>query len=175
MLARKFGRGSNISRVLLAAAVSLIAGAATAQTLSPAMPQRKAPSRDSMTTPLPGKPSNPKASIFGTSNAPSGPQSLKVRYLTDINNPVTLLADGLTFDCASEPGAPTPVTACTAQTSSTSVDLSATYGKSSPLTPIQPKISGKQWNGACAGTSGDTCHLTMTSSQTVGIDFYAKP
>lgn len=103
------------------------------------------------------------------------PQRLTVRYLVDAAFPVTLMADGMTFDCAAEKNSPTPVMACTAQANGRYVDLRAFYGKTSPIAPIAPRVSGKQWNGACAGTSGDTCRIAMIGPQTVGIDFYAKP
>ena len=102
-------------------------------------------------------------------------QTLTVRYLVDPGYPVTLLADGQTFACAPEPGAPTPVTACTTKANGRYVDLRAMYGQGTPLAPILPHVAGKQWNGACAGTAGDICRVAMAGPQVVGIDFYAKP
>jgi len=128
----------------------------------------------SMTTSLPGTTSNPKSSTIA-SKPKLVPNLLTVRYLVDPAYPVTLTAAGLTFGCAPEPNSPTPMIACAAQANAGHVDLSASYGKGSPLAPILPKVSGGQWKGACAGTSGDTCSLTMNGPQSVGIDFYAKP
>lgn len=162
----------NPSAILLAVTATLLGGPPQSRTPLPSPKHNGTPSRSAIVA---GS-SQGKPTAFITAETPKlMPQTLTVRFLTDTAYPVTLVAEGLTFACAPEPGSPTPVTACTAQVIGNHVDLTAYYGIGTPLAPVLPRVSGKQWNGACAGTTGDSCQIAMSGPQTVGIDFYAKP
>ena len=105
---------------------------------------------------------------------------LSVHYTLIGGTKMTLTTPSGSFTCAPPPSFPAglPTANCTLAVSrGSSVALMANYmisgavaatGKDKPMT-------GKQWQGACAGTISDTCTLAMTEDRTVEISPYAAP
>lgn len=121
------------------------------------------------------------AQKLGASHLPPRPRYalLTVRYMSIGGTRMTLSTPAGTFTCA-PPSLPVglPMANCTLAVPRVStVALTAHYlilgpvaqtGKGRPMT-------GKQWQGACAGTASDTCTLAMTQDRTVEISPYAAP
>ena len=104
---------------------------------------------------------------------------LSVRYVVVADTKMTLSTPAGTFACAPQGvGVGMPMATCTlAVPRGSTVALTANFLIFSPVaqTGNGKPMTGKQWQGACTGTAGDTCTLSMTEDRAVQISPYAAP
>lgn len=105
---------------------------------------------------------------------------LTVRYVAVAGTTMSLSTPAGTFVCVPPSGvvAGLPSYTCTlAVPRLSTVALTAAFAISSPIaaTGKGKPMTGKQWQGDCAGTLSDTCTLDMAQARTVEIMPYAAP
>lgn len=105
---------------------------------------------------------------------------LSVRYTLIGGTKMTLTTAAGSFTCVPPPSFPAglPTANCTlAVPRGTTLALTANYRISGAVaaTGNGKPMTGKQWQGACAGTIGNTCTLAMTEDRTVDISPYTTP